>query len=306
MKVSTILTLMSVGFLALKVQAAPVGMAAHVTGNVTVVQNDRKTPLRLLGRLEPGATINCGPNSSAVIVLFKNGSRFQIGAGQRANVGPASVTGAQKLAALSVPSASAVKLLGEARVGAVLARPATSVQRLTPFAPDYIDSLQPRFNWIPVQGASQYTFTLFDKDDNVIWSTTTSDSGATYPSNLAPLLEKEPYLWKLSAFKNSTKPLNTNRWGLITLLSSKDGRVLDEVAVKLREQAKATSDDTPLLLLVETYRSYGVLNSALELLTGRLVDLPGANEATSDVLDSLSPFARVQAGRPVPPINSAF
>src|SRR4051812_1357877 len=122
MKLSAHLLYFSLGAFSVVAQAAPVGMVSHVTGQVKAVNGGKETPLRLLGRLEPGTTVVTGANSSAIIVLFGDSSRFKLGAGGRANVSEDNVTGAVKLAALSGPSANAVKLLGNARVGAVMAR----------------------------------------------------------------------------------------------------------------------------------------------------------------------------------------
>jgi hypothetical protein len=179
------------GTLGLRAQADPVGFVAQVSGNVTAVQGPQKSPVRLLGRLESGTTVSSGPNSQAVIVLFGSGSRYQIGANSRAKVGANTVVGAKRLAELSGPSASAVKLLSSARVGAKMSRLATSYQRLLPTASGYVEGPAPRFEWVPStsKNAARYTFTLFDSEDNVVWSTSTTETSVNYPEALPALLE---------------------------------------------------------------------------------------------------------------------
>ena len=297
MKVSKLLVLASLTVLAWKADAAPVGMAAHVSGNVTVTSGGKKAPLRLLGRLEDGATISCGPDSRAVVVLFGSGERFQVGAGKSANVRGASVQGGQRLAELSGPSANAVKLLGSARVGAASSRPAKTFQRLLFDSPGYLNSAAPRFDWIPVSGARQYRFTLFDNNDTPIWTTSTDQTGVAYPLSAPKLQEKQPYLWTLSALGASGKAVADTRGGLITLLSSDDIKSIEGLATDLQNQAATATDTTPLLLLAEVYLSYGVTGRALEVLQGeRVREDSGIKDARTDIYAGLSTFARAMAG----------
>ncbi len=277
-------------------QAAPVGMVAHLSGQIAVVEGTKKVPLRLLSRVEAGTLVS-GPTSNAIIVLFGSGARFQVGPRARVNVSATRVAGAKEMAALSGPSAGAARLLGNARVGAVLARPASSFQRLLPDSKGYLIGSAPRFDWNPIEGAARYSFTLFDLADNIIWSTSTESSSAEYGA-ATPLIEKRPYMWKLSGFSAAGKPLMTSRWGIVTLLSSEDASALDEVAATLKNEAQSPSDKSALLLLVETYRSFGVLNSALEVLDSEsLRGVAGVAGAKNEILDSLSPFGRALAGR---------
>jgi hypothetical protein len=297
MKLSALIISASLVAFSAAAQAAPVGMIAHVTGKVTTIQDGNKAPARLLGRLEPGTTVVTAPGASAIIVLFGDGSRYQLGAGGRASVSAGSVTGAAKMAGLSGPSANAVRLLGNARVGAIMGRPASSYQRLLPDSPAYFLNPSPHFGWLTAPGAVRYTFTLFDGGDNVVWSTSTDKTGLDFPTDVAPLVEKKPYLWKISAFGASGKSVES-RFGFITVLSIADAATLDGLVKDLTEQAKTAADKSPQLLLEETYRSYGVLNSALEVLDSEdLKSEPGIAEAKNDLLDSLSPIARTLLGR---------
>jgi hypothetical protein len=273
--------------------AAPVGMAAQVKGSVSISLDGHKTPLRLLSRIEDGAAVTCGPNSGATIVLFGGGARYQIGPNSIARFAAGSVKGAKKLADLSGPSAGAVRLLGNARVGAKVSRQVISFQRLESNPTGLISKVEPQFAWFPIANASRYTFTLFDANDNVVWNTSTDQTRVAYPADAPSLVEKQPYLWKVIGFGTTGKAL-VGRWGFVTALSEEDARSLGTLATDLQTQAKATpADQTALLLLVEVYRSYGAMNLALELLeTLEQNGEPGAEAAKSDLFNTLSPFAR--------------
>lgn len=291
--------LFSIGALALSViaaHAAPVGMAAQVKGNVQLESGGSKAPLKLLGRVESGDVVRCGAGAQAIIVLFNGGTRFQIGANQSATIGANGVTGATKMAAMSGPSADVVKRLGNARVGAIMARKAQTFQRLTPNFSGWLSLEKPKFEWLPLTGAATYTFTLFDAYDNVIWSTKTDKLSADYPADAPELRFERPYLWRLSGFANSGKPVQDSRAGLVTFLSPTEGSSLNSTVADLQSQAKNTPDNLPLLMLIEAYRDKGVLGGALEVFDSeKLRNEEGIADAKNDVINSLSPFARALA-----------
>ncbi len=272
--------------------AAPVGMAAHVSGTVTLNHEGKALPLRLLQRLEPGDTVQAGAASGAVLVLFGDGSRFQVGPGGRATVTGNGITGAQKMAAFAGPSAGVVKLLGGSRVGAAISRQANSLQRLLPNSPGWIEAGQTHLDWLPIAGAAYYTFTLFDQHDNVVWSGKAGAPSVSDPA-LAGLQPKRPYLWRLAGFTTGGKPLPEARSGLITFLAPEDIKTLSASAADLNAPAPAGNDTTPLLLLAELYRSYGVVGKTLEVLEDeRLRNEPGAGEAHAQVIAEQSAFVQ--------------
>jgi len=281
--------------------ADPVGMAAHVAGPVTVVRDGAAAPLHLLGRIQEGDTVRCGPGGMAALVLFGNGARFVVSAGTDGVVHASTVTGAKQLAALGGPSAEEVAVLGNARVGAMMARPAHSFERLLTNSPGWLIGTTPHIEWLPIEDAATYTFTLFDSHDDVVWSSQSTGTSADYPATAPPLQEKRTYMWRLSAFGTSGKPLAESRWGLITFLEQADADDLTQKAAALQAQAKAEGDNTPLLVLADLYRAYGVTGKTLETLESEGVRTePGADDAKLDVYNSLSPFARVLAGVTVP------
>jgi hypothetical protein len=307
MKTSALFLVASLGAFSLVAQAAPVGMIAQIKGQVSTTYGDKKAPARLLGRLEPGTTVSVGAGSSAIVVLFANGSRYQIGPGNK-TVNATDVAGATPMAGLAGPSANAVKLLGNARVGAIMARPAATYERLQSDSPAYLVNPKPRFDWKPEAGAARYVFTLFDRSDNVLWAESTDQTGLDYPRSLAQLAEKRPYLWKLTAFSTSGKPVKS-RFGFLTVLSEEDAKALETRIAEINAPASpavgetnlpvlADSEKASLLLQVDTYLEFGVVNSALEVLDRQnLKNEDGVAQAKADVLDSLSPYARVLTGR---------
>ncbi len=287
------LSLISFSLCNLAADAAPVGMAAELKGNVQVESGGKKAPLKLLGRVESGDVVYCGAGAQAIIVLFSGGARYQIGANQSATVGATKVVGASEMKGLNGASATVAQKLGNARVGAVMARPAQTFERLEPEFPGWLPLDKPKFKWLPLGGATTYTFTLFDQYDNVVWMVQTDKLTADYPADAPALREQRPYLWRLSGVGNSGKLVQDSRYGLVTFLSETDGAALAKTAADLKTQAQNATDNTPLLMLIEAYRDKGVIGRALEVFDEeKLRNVEGIADAKNDVFNSLSPFAR--------------
>jgi hypothetical protein len=277
-------------------QAATAGIASQVSGSAEVrAAGGAWKPLRVLQRLDAGAQVRCGAGSSVVVVLFENAARYHVGAGSVATVQAGQVNGAQKESAMAGPAIRIAKAMGGSRADAFLARPAQSHQRLTPQFPGWMLEGERHFEWTPIAGAATYTFSLFDTNDNVVWSVRVSDSHADFPADLPYFSLRRPHVWRLAAFGQSGKPLPEARWGFLTFLSKEDADQLTMEAQELDAQARAEStDSTALVMLAELYRSYGVLEKALEALESPLlVSQPGIQEAQAEIYRQAGRFAQL-------------
>jgi hypothetical protein len=230
-----------------------------------------------------------------VVVLFENAARYHVGAGGVATVQVSQVSGAQKESAMAGPAIRIAKAMGGSRADAFLARPAQSHQRLTPQFPGWMLEGERHFEWAPIAGAATYSFTLFDANDNVVWSARVTDSRADFPAELPYFALRRPHVWRLAAFGQSGKPLPEARWGFLTFLSKEDADQLTAEAQELDAQAHAESaDSTALVMLSELYRSYGVLEKALEALESPLlVSQPGIQEAQAEIYRQAGRYAQL-------------
>lgn len=290
--------------------AAPVGMACQVKGSAQVRSGAAAwKPLRLLQRVAPGDTVRCGAGAEAVIVLFDSGARYKIAAGHQGVVGAKSVAGAAPLGGLSGPSGRVAKALGGSRSGAFMARPALSHKRLMPDSPGWLAEGERHFAWQALPNAAAYSFTLFDQNDNVLWSERGADTGADYPADLTALATRRPFVWRIIPFGQSGKPLPESRWGVVTFLSKADADQLSADAAALQQQADANAGDpTPLVLLADLYQQYGVMDRTLEILENLKISgqLPAdtADAALADAYRQISPYAQVLA-RPAAPADES-
>jgi hypothetical protein len=277
-------------------QAATVGIASQVSGPAEVrAAGSAWKPLRVLERLDTGTQVRCGAGAGVVIVLFETAARYRVGAGGVATVGASQVSGAQKETAMAGPAIRIAKAMGGSRADAFLARPAQSHQRLTPQFPGWMPEGERHFEWAPIAGAASYSFTLFDPNDNVVWSSRVTETHADYPVDLPFFTLRRPHVWRLAAFGHSGKPLPEARWGFTTFLSREDAGALTAEAQELETQSRAEPEDTTaLVLLAELYRSYGVTEKALEALeVPRMLSQPGIQEAQEEIYRQAGRYAQL-------------
>lgn len=287
--------------------AEPVGMVCRVVGKPELVSaNGGRKPLRLLQRVQAGDGIQCGAGEEAIVVMLAGGQRFKV-AGGKATVRANTVEGGSALGGLRGPSARAARALGGTRTGALMMRPAApSHQKLGRSqadmrdirnAPGWLSEKDRHFQWQPLEGADAYSFTLFERNDDIAWRERTTQPRVDYPANAPALKTRQPYLWRVVAYGKSGRPRPDTLWGLVTFLSEADSAQLaaDEKALK-DEFAQNPDDTTPLLMLVELYREYGVLEMALSTLEGEhLKEQPGVREVLGEVHEQLSLYGRALA-----------
>ena len=261
-----------IGLLALLVlvasnASASVGMVTRLTGKAEFcpVQGSDWKPLRLMRRLEAGDRVRCATDSEAVITIFASAEQCTVAAGSTVTLDAKGIKGAQKVAGLRGSGIQIARAMAGDRPGGFEARPAQAHQRLQPNYPGWFLEGERELTWTAIPRAAAYTFTLFDKNDNVVWSQRVGEAKVQYPAELPFFALRRPYVWRLIAFGESGKPLPESRWGILTFLSEKDAQQLAADAKELAAQAKSESKDTTLyFLLAEHYRSYGALEKALE------------------------------------------
>ena len=281
--------------------AAPVGMVTQLTGKAEVksAAGSAWKTLRLLDRLEVGDNIRCSQASEAVLILFDSAERFSVGANATAVIEAKSVKGASKNTGLHGPAIQVAKTMVGDRPHGFNARPALSHKRMTPDFPGWVLESQRHFVWEALPNAAAYTFTLFDSNDNVVWSARVGESQADLPADLPAFIPRRAYLWRVSAFGKSGKPLPETSWGAVTFLSQADADALKQSASDLEEEIKQDKEDiTSLALMAELYRSYGVLEKTLETLERPAFDhQPGIEQTRDEIYRQLGAVAVMLAKR---------
>lgn len=244
--------------------------------------------------------------------MFSNGERFEIAGGQ-ATIGAATISGARSLGALGGPSARVAKTLSGSRTGAISARPAQTSQRLRNVDfKGWFPAEQRQFLLKEVPAATSYSFTLFDRRDNVVWAARTASPQVEYPGDAPALRTGFPYVWRAVAYAANGNP-KESQWGVMTFLSAADAQSLQANVAEIEkqliaqpgpgqpEQLQAGGDTSDVVLLAGLYQNYGVMNRTLELLELlREKSVPGAQDSLMLAYKEISPYAQMLSPYAVP------
>lgn len=276
------------------VHASPVAMASNMVGKPTFRSGGGPwKPLGVLEQLSPGDTVKCEPGQSAVIMMFTDGIRFEVASGKTGTIEPTKVLGAQSVGDMGGATIRVAKAMTGLDTEPFLARPGHSFERLETNSPGIVIQGAPSVTWAPVDtDVASYTLTLFNQNNNVVWSTTVSTNTAELPASMPQIALKKPYVWTITEFGPIGKP-SGSRWGIVTFLTQTQADELNGNVKVLRDQFTATPTDySPLLLIAELYRSYGVYTGTAEALQDAAPSgLPGVNEAFENVFAQASPLA---------------
>ena len=248
---------------------AQVAMTSNIRGTAEVQDPEGWKPIRLMQKLYKGTRVRCAEGGVLTVVFLKSGNRFRLDSGQAGVVDSDSLSGAKALAGLKGASSDAARSLGGSRVGALLSRAPISESRLNRDFKGWLRTDDKRVEWIKRDDATLYCFTIFDRDENVIWSIRTNSASAEFPEGISEPPTARPYVWRLSAFTRSGKMIDGSvRWGALTFLTAEQEEQLLKLTEPLQAQiAKDKTDGESLLLLAAVYREMGVCQRALETLS---------------------------------------
>src|SRR5579872_3045845 len=152
--------------------AAPAGLIRARTGSPQMsTPTSGWESVRVAEIIPAGATIRCGPGSSALIVSFGDHHLYLVGSGGQATVSGNGVGGRNVSAAgtLDQPSAAAAAALAGRTGGASLGRfraNSRAPQLLASNATGWIQLDQIHFHWDPSSDTEAYTFALQDTSGN--------------------------------------------------------------------------------------------------------------------------------------------
>lgn len=248
---------------------AQVAMTSNIRGRAEVQDPEGWKPIRLMQKLYRGTKVRCAEGAVLTVVFLKSGNRFRLDSGLAGVVDSDSLSGAKALDGLKGASSDAASSLGGSRVGALLSRAPISESRLNRSFKGWLRTDDKRVEWIKRDDAALYCFTIFDHDENVIWSVRTNAASAEFPEGISEPPTARPYVWRLSAFNRSGKMIEASvRWGALTFLTAEQEEQLLKLAEPLQAQiAKDKTNAESLLLLAAVYREMGVCQRALETLS---------------------------------------
>jgi hypothetical protein len=282
----------------------------HLTGSVETQASGKGAwhAARILQRLEAGDRVRCAAGAEAGIVLLADGSRWMAPAGGSATVQAGGVQGARSLGKLSGLSAQAGAKLAGARAGAFFDRPFSDAQDLVYEFPGWLPAEYSHFTWTDQRAFPKYaglpegtvfTFTLFDANGDVVWSSRTAQRDVTLPLDLPSLRgtkpDPAPYVWRISAYPPGK--IGVTSWGVVTFLTGEESARLQSDLAPLTALLKTTAvgqdQDYLLASIAQVYLRHGVVMGAIDTIN-KITTLD--KEAKADIYGAAGPLALLYAG----------
>jgi hypothetical protein len=122
----------------------------------------------------------------------------------------------------------------------------------------------PTFQWSQIVGADHYTITLYDSKESIIWTSSTTESRATYPesrSELAP----DSYKWEVTAYYEQKAPSDSDLYDAtsFTVVSNEKSAQIRSELESLRTTS-ATSGATSNVMISTALMEYKLYFQAQE------------------------------------------
>lgn len=188
--------------------AAEVGLLVAVKGDVQTFRPSKNkwSKASLMESVADGGKIKVAPGGEAVITLYKNGERRQLGPGSVTTVAADACKTASGPAAITLPALpmKQIKDLAQSRVA--VGRPGGTVLRGGPLDIELLGLFntatrdrRPVFRWRAVAGAASYKLKVWDEKDDQIWQAEAVATSATYPADAPELKPGVDYIWRVTA-----------------------------------------------------------------------------------------------------------
>lgn len=276
-------------------RAADVGVVAVAQSDVrlTAPGQPKARKVGAMQGLPENSRLQIGANGRAVVVLYKDGSRFALPAGCLATISSdgVKVENGVELKKLSSLKLQQTKILRSSRVAFgrpanVRVRGAKEVQ-LESLLFGATQSTRPVFKWAAVPGAVSYRVSVEDDNGKTVLDRESTTTSLTFPTDVPELKSGVLYLWKVSTRVGDD---TFEKDGSFEILSPEKRT---ELQAELDSLSAETDEDSAVLndyLKAEIYRRYDLLDDAAVVYK----QLLEKNPESADLHESFSQLLRQQ------------
>lgn len=276
--ITLVMALSLLGRAATGAWAANAGLIVTASGDVQVKSPDSGwSAAGSFTGLANDSHIKVGSRGSAVVVLYKDGSRFQASAGSTLTVTENAVqsTGGPALTRLPSLKLQHVALLQSSRIAG--GRPAAVTLRegdeleITHLGATTTLEERPNFTWNPVKDASSYKIRLWDETNKQIWQKEVQTVSCQYPNDAPALKPGEEYIWEVTTV-TPARPYKTE--GYFQIIEPDKRAAVNAELDSLKE---IEDDSLADVMRAEIYCRYELWDEAI-LVTKRVADRGPASE----------------------------
>lgn len=264
--ITLVMALSLLGRAATGAWAANAGLIVTASGDVQVKSPDSGwSAAGSFTGLANDSHIKVGDRGSAIVVLYKDGSRFQASAGSTLTVTENAVqsTGGPALTRLPSLKLQHVALLQSSRIAGgrpaavTLRDPAEAVIEVRSLGISSTLDSRPNFSWESIKDATSYKIRVWDAENKLIWQKDVPGDSCAYPAD-APLLKPGvEYIWEINT---ATAAGNYKGEGLFTVMEP-DKKAA--VAAELEAVGDLGDESATDTIKIEIYSRYNLWDDAI-------------------------------------------
>lgn len=273
---------LTVGCLAASAQA-PVGLLSSVKGTVQVIRAGQTAPMpaRPADLVGPEDRLITGANGEAVFLYCPDPKSARLMGGGEVVFGASALqvkrgklADERKVGGCRLPTTLALSGASQQQVGLVKTR-GRDVNLRSPNR-SFIDNTQPKFRWLPVDGAKSYDVRVQDREEKVLFTTTIAGTEVEYPASAPKLAAGQKYWWRVVARDPDG---NVSEAGTFfqTLSENKVAELRSAEADLKKQLAAVPTDNGPRMLLAFLYEENGLFENAA-LTYDDLIQKLGSND----------------------------
>jgi hypothetical protein len=249
---------------------APVGLLSFVSGDAQIVRSGQQnpTPARTADLIAAGDRVITG--TGEVTFLFcpqsktaKLGSGAEIEFAATAyTVKKGTVSGEKQVPSCRLPATLTLASASNVQSGMLRLRGASLLLR----SPSRTNTatLQPQFEWEPVERAQKYEVRVLDREERVLWRSEVTGTSVEYPADATALQWGQRYRWRVTA-RDASETLDeaTTFFSVLPAEQAQDVRMAEDSLRAMVEQNP--EDNWPRFLLAFLYEERGMLDQAARL-----------------------------------------
>ena len=285
---------------------APVGLLSRVSGPVQILRAQGNEPVaaRTADLIAPGDRVRTDAGSEATFLFCPQlqsarvlpNSEVQFEA-TKLQVLKGKLGDERKLPSCNLPSSLALAGASQLQSGMLRLRGSTLVLRSP--SRTSIMSLQPRFRWDPVDHATAYDLKLMDREERILWRTTTPSPEVLYPPEAPPLAWGQKYWWRVTAREGDEVLMEVGSY--FQVLTKEDAEQVQLMERNLRRLVQDNlADSGTRLLLAFLYEEKNMLDEAARVygeVESSIASQPWIQSRLAELMGKLG-WDRLESGPP--------
>jgi hypothetical protein len=264
------LLLVLLAFRAAAQAQTPVGLLSLVSGDAQIVRSGQTNaaPARTADLIAAGDRV-ITVTGEVTFLFCPQSKTAKLGPGAEIEFAAAAytvkkgaVSGEKQVPSCRLPSTLTLASASNVQSGMLRLRGANLLLR----SPSRTNTatLQPQFEWEPVERAQKYEVRVLDREERILWRSEVTGTSVEYPADATALQWGQRYRWRVTA-RDANENLDeaTTFFSVLPAEQAQDVRLAEDSLRAMVEQNP--EDNWPRFLLAFLYEERGMLDQAARL-----------------------------------------